>query len=111
MQSTRLDPKHESGIMPIDPPTPYTRYAGQDSPRGRVLVIHGLDVSKNTTRLISAAIADGGFEVYTIDLPGHGDSPVKFRTDLAQQAIRNARVFLGEETIVHLPLHRAGRYG
>jgi len=100
MQSTRLDPKHESGIMPIDPPTPYTRYAGQDSPRGRVLVIHGLDVSKNTTHLISAAIADGGFEVYAIDLPGHGDSPVKFRTDLAQQAIRNARVFLGQETIV-----------
>jgi len=52
MQSTRLDPKHEAGIMPIDPPTPYTRYAGLDSPRGRVLVIHGLDVSKNTTHLI-----------------------------------------------------------
>src|SRR5687767_7747411 len=100
MQSTRLDPKHESGILPIDPPTPYTRYTGLDSQRGRVLVIHGLDVSKNTTHLISAAIAEVGFEVYAIDLPGHGDSPVKFRTGLAQQAISNARIFLGEETIV-----------
>ena len=50
--------------------------------------------------LISASLADGGFEVYDIDLPGHGDSSVPFQTGRAQQAIRNARAYLGEKTIV-----------
>src|SRR5262249_30507036 len=44
-------------------------------------------------------LADGGFEVYNIDLPGHGDSKVPFQTDRAQQAIHNAKVFLGDDTI------------
>jgi len=99
-QSSALERKHESGILPIDPPTPYIRYFGHDSPIARVLVVHGLDVSKEVMRPISAALADGGFEVYAIDLPGHGDSPAPFRTDLAQQAIRNAKTHLGDETIV-----------
>jgi pimeloyl-ACP methyl ester carboxylesterase len=50
--------------------------------------------------LISAALADGGFEIYTIDLPGHGDSREPFRADLAQQAILNARNYLGDNVIV-----------
>jgi len=98
--SSALEPERESGILPIDPPTPYIHYFCSDSPRGRVLVVHGLDASKEVTRLISAALADGGFEVYDIDLPGHGDSAAKFRTDLAQHAIHNAKAFLGEDTIV-----------
>ena len=99
-QSSALEPKQEAGILPIDPPTPYLHYRGSKSPPGRVLVVHGLDVSKETTRLISAALADGGFEVYAIDLPGHGDSPANFQSSLAQQAIHNAKVFLGDDTIV-----------
>src|SRR5437870_8419725 len=51
-------------------------------------------------QLISAALTDGGFEVYDIDLPGHGDSEAKFQTDLAEQAISKAKAFLGEKTIV-----------
>jgi pimeloyl-ACP methyl ester carboxylesterase/heme/copper-type cytochrome/quinol oxidase subunit 4 len=99
-QSARLEPKRESGILPIDPPTPYIHYLAQASPHGRVLVVHGLDVSKEVMRLISAALADGGFEVYNIDLPGHGDSTVTFQTERAQQAIRNAKNYLGNNTIV-----------
>ena len=99
-QSSALEPMRESGVLPIDPPTPYFHYLGAEPARGRVLVIHGLDVSKEVMRLISAALADGGFEVYAIDLPGHGDSGSKFQTDLAQQAIRNAKAFLGGKTIV-----------
>ena len=95
-----LEPERESGLLPIDPPTPYIHYFCGGSPIGRVLVVHGMDASKEVTRLISAALADGGFEVYDIDLPGHGDSPAKFRIDLAQHAIHNAKAFLGEGTFV-----------
>ncbi len=100
IQSSALEPKYESGVLPIDPPTPYIHYFGPSSPPGRILVVHGLDVSKETMHLISAALADGGFEVYNIDLPGHGDSTARFQTDLAEQAISRAKVFLGEKTIV-----------
>ena len=102
-QSSALEPRGESGVLPIDPPTPYIHYlnpaAGAAAPQ-RVLVVHGLDVSKEVMRLMSAALADGGFDVYAIDLPGHGDSVAHFRTEVAQQAIRNAKAYLGEKTIV-----------
>jgi pimeloyl-ACP methyl ester carboxylesterase len=99
-QSAALDPRHESGVLPIDPPTPYHHYFGVSPPAGRVLVVHGLDTSNDVMWLISAAIADAGFDVYAIDLPGHGDSAAPFQTNLAQQAIHNAKEFLGEQTIV-----------
>jgi pimeloyl-ACP methyl ester carboxylesterase len=63
-------------------------------------VIHGLDVSKDSMRLISAALADGGFDVYAIDLPGHGDSRQAFQTDLAEKTIHNARVYLGQPPVL-----------
>ena len=78
-QSYALEPRRESGIFQIDPPTPYIHYLPSSTPRGRVLVVHGLDVSKEIMQSTSAALADGGFEVYNIDLPGHGDSPVGFQ--------------------------------
>jgi len=40
--------------------------------RGRVLAIHGLNANKNLLNLLSYALADSGLEVFTIDLPGHG---------------------------------------
>jgi pimeloyl-ACP methyl ester carboxylesterase len=100
IQSAALGPKHESGVLPIDPPTPYIHYFGETPNRGRVLVVHGLDVSKETIGLFSSALADGGFDVYAMDLPGHGDSKVGFQTDLAQQAISNAKRYLGEKIFV-----------
>ncbi len=69
-------------------------------PRGKVLVVHGLDASKEVMRTISAALADGGFEVYSIDLPGHGDSPVGFQASRAGEAIRKVLEQTGRETAV-----------
>ena len=87
--------------MPIGPPTTYIHYRPiTAAQRGRVLVVHGLDVSKQTMSLISSALADGGFEVWAIDLPGHGDSKVGFEPGLAEQAIRNAYESLGPGTAV-----------
>jgi pimeloyl-ACP methyl ester carboxylesterase len=100
VQSAALHPKHGSGVLPIDPPTPFIHYFGNDATKGPVLVVHGLDVSKETVGFLAQALADGGFDVYSIDLPGHGDSKVGFQTDLAQRAISNAKRHLGEKTIV-----------
>jgi pimeloyl-ACP methyl ester carboxylesterase len=95
-----LTPKHESGTFEIDPPTPYTHYLPAGTPRGRVLVVHGLDVTREVMSLTSEALVDGGFEVYAIDLPGHGDSKAKFETSRAEEAIRNTVAKLGENTIL-----------
>jgi pimeloyl-ACP methyl ester carboxylesterase len=84
---SNLQPPSTTGILQTDPPTPYI-HSYSASPRGRVLVVHGLDVSKNTMQLISAALADGGFDVYNIDLPGHGDSQVGFEAGLARETLR-----------------------
>jgi pimeloyl-ACP methyl ester carboxylesterase len=99
-QGSRFEPRREKGILPIEPPTPYIYYAPAGPARGRALVIHGLDVSKEVMYFISAALADGGFEVYAIDLPGHGDSPEPFQTDRAEKAVRNAKAYLGDGAIV-----------
>jgi pimeloyl-ACP methyl ester carboxylesterase len=99
-QSAALEPPHNSGVLPIDPPTPYIHYAAIPPERGRIIVVHGLDVSKEVMQIISEAFADGGFEVYDIDLPGHGDSKFPFQTDLAQKAIRNAYLFGGKDAAV-----------
>jgi pimeloyl-ACP methyl ester carboxylesterase len=100
VQSAALEPAHQSGVLPIDPPTPYIHYGAVPPERGRIVVVHGLDVSKEVMRIISAALADGGFEVYDIDLPGHGDSKFPFQTDLAQKAIRNTYAFVGKDAAV-----------
>jgi pimeloyl-ACP methyl ester carboxylesterase len=103
MRFSAIEPSRESGTLPIDPPTPYIHYfypsTGAEPPE-RVLVVHGLDVSKEVMYLVSTALADGGFDVYAIDLPGHGDSYLGFHTELAEKAIRNAKVFLGERVVV-----------
>ena len=95
-----LEPQRETGILPIHPPTPYIRYLPSNAPRDRVLVVHGLDVSKEVMQIISAALADGGFEVYAIDLPGHGDSAARFDTAIAEEAIQNALAQIGDQSIV-----------
>ncbi len=100
MQSSRLEPKHEYGVFSIDPPTPFIHYLPDGIVLGRVLVVHGLDVSKETMRITAAGLADGGFEVYVIDLPGHGDSSEKFAVAAAEKAITDVVTYLGTDTIV-----------
>ena len=99
-QSLRLEPRRETGILPLDPATPYIHYLPAGRPRARVLVVHGLDASKETMQILSAALADGGFEVYSIDLPGHGDSPARFEAQLAERAIQNVLGTIGADSIV-----------
>jgi pimeloyl-ACP methyl ester carboxylesterase len=91
-----LDPHREVGILPIDPPTPFYRFVPASSPVGRVLVIHGLDASKELMQVFCAALTDAGFEVYAIDLPGHGDSPVGFNPIQARDVVARTLDYLGE---------------
>jgi pimeloyl-ACP methyl ester carboxylesterase len=94
LRTASLQPDRENGILPIDPPTPFFHFTPQGASLGRILVVHGLDVSKEIMQLLSAALADGGFEVYAIDLPGHGDSPVGFAATRARTAVEHALDYL-----------------
>ena len=88
MRITALEPVREDGFLPIDPPTPYIRYIPDIEPRTRVLVVHGLNANKEFMQILCAALSDSGFEVYNIDLPGHGDSPAGFnRADQLQSPL------------------------
>jgi pimeloyl-ACP methyl ester carboxylesterase len=44
---------------------------------GTVIVVHGFSGSKEFMRNISYSLARSGFEVYAVDLPGHGQSPLR----------------------------------
>ncbi len=99
-RSSALEPASETGVFAVDPPTPYIHYLPSQNNRGRVLVVHGLDASKEVMRMIAAALADGGFEVYNIDLPGHGDSPAGFQAPLAGEVIRKVMEQIGKDTAV-----------
>ena len=98
--SSSLQPRREIGTLQANPPTPYIHYLPAGSLRGRVLVVHGLDSSKEIMQIMSAALADGGFEVYNIDLPGHSESPVGFEAALAKETIRNVLAQIGPNSFV-----------
>src|SRR5262245_47068692 len=84
---SKLQPLNTRGILQTNPPTPYI-YSQTTSPRGRALVVHGLDSSKDTMQVMSAALTDSGFDVYNIDLPGHGDSTARFDAPIARETLR-----------------------
>jgi pimeloyl-ACP methyl ester carboxylesterase len=84
-----LQPPRETGTLPTQPPTPYIHYLYLSSyPAQRVLVVHGLDSNKEFMQLFASALNDAGFEVYAIDLPGHGDSTGGFNGVLADKVLR-----------------------
>jgi pimeloyl-ACP methyl ester carboxylesterase len=90
-----LEPKREEGRLPTQPELPYFRYLPDAEPRDRVLVVPGLNSNKEFMQVFSAALADAGFDVYSIDLPGHGDSKVPFNAVTARQAVENALKLVG----------------
>jgi pimeloyl-ACP methyl ester carboxylesterase len=111
---SRLQPPSTNGTFETNPPTPYFHTHTNDISHGRVLVVHGLDSSKNSMQIISAALADGGFDVYNIDLPGHGDSTAGFEASVARETVRavvaevNPEIVLGHSLGAGLLLDIAG---
>jgi len=93
-RTAALRPKQETGLLPTQPPTPYIHYFSDDVSSQRVLVVHGLDSNKEFMQIFCAALADAGFEVYAIDLPGHGDSTANFNGVLAANVIEQTVALL-----------------
>ena len=87
-------------VFDTNPPTPYFHYNPIGPPRGRLLLVHGLNSSKNVMSVLSYGLADAGFEVFAIDLPGHGDSPAPFDALRAQAVIEAVLEKLGPDTSV-----------
>jgi pimeloyl-ACP methyl ester carboxylesterase len=96
---SRLPGSRETGVFDTIPPTPYFHYSN-GSPRGRVLVVHGLDANKSMMNIVSHALADAGLEVFSIDLPGHGSSAAPFDGIVAEEAVRQVFERLGNDTSV-----------
>jgi pimeloyl-ACP methyl ester carboxylesterase len=95
-----LQPATTTAILRTNPPTPYFHSSSASPSRGRTLVVHGLDASKNTMRIISAALADADFDVYSIDLPGHGDSTAGFDANVAREVVRQAVAEINPSIVV-----------
>jgi len=85
-------------VFDTTPPTPYFHYTPTGVSRGRILIVHGLDASKTVPNLLSYTLAEAGFEVFSMDLPGHGDSVVPFATFTARDAVEQVLNRLGPET-------------
>ena len=94
----RLPGHREYAVFDIDPPTPYSHYTPAGTPRARILIVHGLDASKNVMNLLSYALADAGFEVFAVDLPGHGTSPSRFTGLAARDVVDQVLTRLGPDT-------------
>src|SRR5262245_51365285 len=97
---TALEPKREDGRLQTEPELPYFRYLPDGEVLGRVLVVPGLNSNKEFMQVFSAALADAGFDVYTIDVPGHGDSKVPFNAVTARQAVENALKLVGPDIAI-----------
>ena len=82
-----LPGNREFAVFDTNPPTPYFHYSPKETSRGRILVVHGLDASKHAMNILSYALADAGFEVFAMDLPGHGDSSARFTVFDARDAV------------------------
>ena len=93
-------PLYSSGTFPTDPPTPYLHFEPQGSSLGTVLMIHGLNANKDLMRTSSMALADGGFEVYAADMPGHGSSQGAFSFSESVNVVQQIIRIVGSETIM-----------
>jgi len=96
----RLPGQREFAIFDTTPPTPYFRYTPIGTSRGRLLVVHGLDSSKNVMNILCYDLADAGFEVFAIDLPGHGESTAGFTAFDARDVVDQVLSRLGSDTAV-----------
>jgi pimeloyl-ACP methyl ester carboxylesterase len=95
----RLPGQRESGTFDTNPPTPYFHYTPAGS-RGRILAVHGLNASKNVLNILAYALSDAGFEVFTIDMPGHGDSGTAFNALRARDAVDQVFERLAPDTVL-----------
>jgi hypothetical protein len=100
MAYSEIPGRRESGVFSTDPETPFFHYIPQGPSRGRILAVHGLNASKNVMNILCRGLADAGFEVYSIDLPGHGDSREPFHALRARSAVRQVLERLGPDTVV-----------
>jgi len=90
----------QRGVFATDPPSPYFHFSPGGSERQKVLVVHGLNANKEVMNLLCLGLSDAGFDVYSMDLPGHGDSEIPFNAVIAGNAVKSALDSLGPDTLV-----------
>ena len=70
---------------------PISRELGRgNSSHPRALLIHGISASKTIMMQLGTELARCGIDCYLIDLPGHGESPARFKWESCLPAIQEA---------------------
>jgi pimeloyl-ACP methyl ester carboxylesterase len=100
VRTNALTPAREKGVLQTVPATPYIHYVSGIEPHRRALVVHGLDANKEFMQIFCSGLADAGFEVYAIDLPGHGDSTATFNGLDAAKAVEQSVSLLNPDIAV-----------
>ncbi len=100
LQYQRASPGAETGILPINPATPYIRFSPDSSPAATVILVHGLNSNKEFMQSFGMALAESGFQVYAFDLPGHGDSGEPFTFELSSLAVERVIDHIGGKPLL-----------
>lgn len=58
-------------------PLAYREYVPSGTPRGSVVLVHGSSASSESMHPMATALAAAGFQVYALDIRGHGHSGAK----------------------------------
>ncbi|HCW51015.1 MAG TPA: hypothetical protein DGR79_02960 [Clostridiales bacterium] len=77
INASRTDVTAETLALGPDGATPALHLAaaeGRETPLGTVVVVHGFAASKEFMRDLGYSLARAGFEVFAVDVPGHGRS-------------------------------------
>ena len=81
-----------------------------DSPRGHVVLLHGMSDSPYSLRALGLALHANGYHVLGLRLPGHGTIPAGLRDVKAVDMIAAVRLAIAHMTMQpgDLPIHIAG---
>jgi len=70
----------------------------ENVPRPKALLIHGISASKSVMTQLGTELARCGMDCYLIDLPGHGESPARFKWDSCLRVIQETLQYIGEKS-------------
>jgi pimeloyl-ACP methyl ester carboxylesterase len=96
---SQITGQYKTPLLKIRLSQSFSRGLGRgNSSHPRALLIHGISASKSIMTQLGTELARCGIDCYLIDLPGHGESPARFKWEFCLPAIQEALQFMGEKS-------------